>query len=78
MRLLTPQDPHPFLALFVGLDGGTPSLPPLVGLAIGLAAQNQIAGFLASDGKSIPDANQGLFGFRFFEALAALPEDLGY
>ncbi len=73
-----PQDPHPFLALFLGLDGGTLSLPSLVGLAIGLAAQNQVAGFFASDGKSIPDPNQMLFGFRFFEVPAALPEDLGY
>ena len=73
-----PQDPHPFLALFLGLDGGTLSLPSLVGLAIGLAAQNQVAGFFASDGKSIPDPNQTLFGFHFFEMPAALPEDLGY
>jgi hypothetical protein len=58
-------------------DGGTLSLPSLAGLAIGLAAQNQVAGFFASDGKSIPDPNQTLFGFRFFEVPAALPEDLG-
>jgi len=70
--------PHPFLALFLGLDGGMLSLPSLAGLAIGLAAQSQVAGFFASDGKSIPDPNQMLFGFRFFEAPAALPTDLGY
>jgi hypothetical protein len=73
-----PQDPHPFLALFLELDGGTLSLPSLAGLAISLAAQNQVAGFFASDGKSIPDPNQTLFGFRLFEAPAVLPEDLGY
>jgi len=49
-----PRDPHPFLALFLGLDGGMLSLPSLAGLAIGLAAQSQVAGFFASDGKIFP------------------------
>lgn len=76
-----PQDPHPFLALFIGISGTTVEFPSLEGILIGLAAQQQVAGFFASDGKSVPDPNtflppsmpQGLF-----EIPAHLPEDNGY
>jgi pimeloyl-ACP methyl ester carboxylesterase len=76
-----PQDPHPFLVLFIGISGNTVEFPSLQGILIGLAAQQQAAGFLASDGATMPDPNaflpsslpQGLF-----EMPAALPEDLGY
>jgi pimeloyl-ACP methyl ester carboxylesterase len=76
-----PQDPHPFLALFIGISGSTVEFPSLDGILIGLAAQQQVAGFFASDGLSAPDPNtflpsslpQGLF-----EIPAHLPEDNGY
>jgi pimeloyl-ACP methyl ester carboxylesterase len=76
-----PQDPHPFLALFIGISGSTVSFPSLQAIYIGLAAQQQVAGFFASDGVSAPDPNtflpssmpQGLF-----EVPAHLPEDNGY
>jgi len=76
-----PQDPHPFLVLFIGISGSTVEFPSLQGILIGLAAQQQAAGYLASDGMTMPDPNtflpssipQGLF-----EMPAALPEDLGY
>jgi len=73
-----PQNPHPFLALFLSLDSGTISVPPIAALLIGLAAQNQVAGFFAADGASIPDPNQGLFGLHLCEAPSTLPNDLGY
>ena len=76
-----PQDPHPFLVLFIGISGHTVNFPSLPGILIGLAAQQQVSGFLASDGQSAPDANtflpsslpQGLF-----EIPAHLPEDNDY
>ncbi len=76
-----PANPHPFLVLFVGLDGGAIQLPGLDGLAISLDAQQQIAGFLAADGASVPDPNglsKLLFGGPVFEIPAALPQDLGF
>ena len=76
-----PQDPHPFLALFIGISGSTVEFPSLDGILIGLAAQQQVAGFFASDGQTAPDPNtflpsaipQGLF-----QVPASLPEDNGY
>jgi hypothetical protein len=76
-----PLDPHPFLVLFVALDGSTVQLPGLAGLAISLDAQNQIAGFLSSDGATIPDGNglfQLLFGLTVFQVPTDLPFDFGY
>jgi hypothetical protein len=76
-----PANPHPYLVLFVSLDGGKVQLPGLAGLAISLDAQQQIANFLASDGATIPDPNslaRLLLGIRVFEIPAALPVDLGY
>ena len=79
--LQLPQDPHPFLALFIGISGSTVEFPSPEGILIGLAAQKQVAGFFASDGQTAPDPNtflpssipQGLF-----EIPAHLPEDNGY
>jgi len=76
-----PQDPHPFLVLFIGISGSTVEFPSLDGILIGLAAQQQVAGFFASDGLSAPDPNtflpsaipQGLF-----QVPPSLPEDNGY
>jgi hypothetical protein len=76
-----PLDPHPFLVLFIGISGSTVEFPSLQAILIGLAAQEQVAQYLASDGMMFPDPNtflpssipQGLF-----EVPAALPEDLGY
>jgi len=76
-----PVDPHPFLVLFVSLNGSSVQLPGLAGLAISIDAQGQIAGFLASDGKVVPDPNQlskVLFGINLFEVPASLPFDFGY
>ena len=76
-----PENPHPFLVLFLGLDGGTVQLPSLAGLAISLDAQQQVAGFLMSDGIAIPNPNvlaPLLLGFPVFEIPAALPQDLGF
>ena len=76
-----PLDPHPYLELFVTLGGNTIQLPGLDGLAISLDAQGQLAGFLASDGKTVPDPN-GLskifFGTSLFQIPATLPFDLGF
>jgi hypothetical protein len=74
---LLPENPHPYLALFLGANGGTVSLPSLPALLIGLATQSQVGGFLASDGASIPDMNQ-IFPGPLFEIPATLPNDLGY
>ncbi len=71
-----PLDPHPFLALFLSLDNI--SLPSINALFIGLAAQGQAAGFFASDGATMPDPNQSLPGFHFFEIPASLPDNLGF
>jgi hypothetical protein len=72
-----PQNPHPYLALFLGTGGGSVTLPTLPALLIGLAAQNQAAGFLASDGLTIPDMGQ-IYPGPFFEIPAILPNDLGF
>jgi hypothetical protein len=74
---MLPLDPHTYLALFLGLSGGTVTLPSLPALLIGLATQNQVAGFLASDGTAIPDMNQ-IFPGPYFEIPTTLPNDLGY
>jgi pimeloyl-ACP methyl ester carboxylesterase len=76
-----PQDPHPFLALFIGISGDTVTIPGLDAIEIGLAAQQQMAGFLSSDGQTAPDANTFLPSFLpqgLFEVPAHLPEDNGY
>jgi pimeloyl-ACP methyl ester carboxylesterase len=77
-----PLNPHPFLALFVSLDGSAIQLPGLAGLSITLDAQQQMAGFFGVDGASIPDANMFssfLFGLPpVFEQPATLPLDFGY
>src|SRR5262249_38559483 len=52
-----PIDPHPFLVLFVSLNGSTVQLPGIDGLSISLDAQQQIATFVAADGTTIPDPN---------------------
>jgi hypothetical protein len=79
--LQLPQDPHPFLVMFIGISGNTVQFPSLEGIFIGLAAQLQVAGFFTSDGLTAPDPNtflpasipQGLF-----QIPAHLPEDNGY
>jgi hypothetical protein len=76
-----PLDPHPYLVLFVSLNGSAIQLPGLDGLSISLDAQGQIASFLTSDGQTIPDPNQLsklLFGFSVFQMPATLPFDFGY
>ena len=76
-----PLDPHPFLELFVSLGGSTIQLPGLDGLAISLDAQGQMAGFLASDGTTVPNPNvlsALFFGFNVFQTAATLPFDLGF
>ncbi len=76
-----PADPHPYLVLFVNLDGSTIVLPGADGLVISLDAQSQIAGFFAADGASIPDPNvlsYLLYGFKLFEVPTALPQTLGF
>ena len=76
-----PADPHPYLVLFVNLDGSAIQLPGADGLAISLDAQSQIAGFFASDGSSIPDPNVFsylLYGIKLFQVPAALPLTLGF
>jgi hypothetical protein len=67
------DNPHAFL-----VDFRSPA-----GLAIALAAQGQMAGYLNTDGNQIPDANstalEVLFlGRKVFERPTALPEDFGY
>jgi hypothetical protein len=76
-----PANPHVYLALFVSLANGSPTLPSLRAVTIGLDAQQQISGFLKSDGASIPNGNglsRLLFGRDLFEVPAALPEDLNF
>jgi hypothetical protein len=76
-----PQNPHPFLVLFVSLGGSTIQLPGLDALAISLDAQGQIAGFLGADGGSIPNPNNLsalLFGTNLFQMPTVLPWDFGF
>jgi pimeloyl-ACP methyl ester carboxylesterase len=76
-----PLNPHPFLALFVSLDGSAIKLPGFDGLSITLDAQQQMAGFFSADGAAIPNPNFlsfVLFGFPVFEQPATLPTDFGY
>jgi hypothetical protein len=76
-----PLDPHPFLVLFVSLDGASIQLPSLAGLAISVDAQSQFANFFASDGRTIPDPNflsTLLLGTKVFEVPTTLPLDLGF
>jgi hypothetical protein len=77
-----PQDPHPFLALFIGISNGTVQIPSLQAIAIGLAAQQQVAAYFNAQGQTIPDANTflpaGLPQGLFENAPASLPVDLGY
>ncbi len=74
---MLPLNPHPYLALFLGSNGGSISLPTLPALLIGLAAQTQAAGFLTSDGATIPDMAQ-IFPRPYFEIPAVLPNDPGF
>jgi pimeloyl-ACP methyl ester carboxylesterase len=76
-----PQNPHPFLVLFVSLGGSMIQLPGLDALAISLDAQGQIAGFLGADGASIPNPNNLsalLFGTNLFQMPTTLPWDFGF
>jgi pimeloyl-ACP methyl ester carboxylesterase len=76
-----PADPHPYLVLFVNLEGGAIQLPGADGLLISLDAQTQIAGFFGADGASIPDPNNLsllLYGINLFEIPAVLPLTLGF
>lgn len=76
-----PADPHPYLVLFVNLNGSTIQLPGTDGIAISLDAQGQMAGFFAADGASIPDPNNLsylLYGIKLFQIPAALPLTLGF
>ncbi|MGA2131015.1 MAG: Ig-like domain-containing protein [Bryobacteraceae bacterium] len=79
--LQLPQDPHPFLVMFIGINGSTVVIPGLDAIAIGLAAQHQVASFFSTNGTSAIDPNT-LLPWRFsqplFEAPPALPEDNGY
>jgi pimeloyl-ACP methyl ester carboxylesterase len=79
--LQVPQDPHPFLALFIGISGSTIEFPSLDAIVIGLAAQQQVAGFFASNGRTAPDPNTFLpvgYATGLFEVPPHLPEDNGY
>ncbi len=76
-----PQDPHPFLALFIGISGNAVQFPGIEGILIGLAAQKQVAGYFTADGLTVPDPNTFLtpaFPKGLFEVPAHLPEDMGY
>lgn len=76
-----PQDPHPFLALFIGISGNAVQFPGIEGILIGLAAQKQVAGYFTADGLTVPDPNAFLtpdFPKGLFEVPAHLPEDMGY
>ena len=76
-----PADPHPYLVLFVSLNGSTIQLPGADGLSISIDAQNQIAGFFGADGASIPDPNALsflLYGIKLFQMPATLPLTLGF
>jgi hypothetical protein len=77
-----PANPHPYLVLFVDLDGDTIKLPSLLGLGVSAFAQGQMANFFAADGAVIPDPNniliQLLVGAPLFEVPEKLPEDPGF
>jgi hypothetical protein len=77
-----PVNPHSFLALFLSTDGDSIQLPGLQGLAISMAAQQQIAAYFKSGATVIPDPNglvKLLFGGRnIFEVPDQLPENLGF
>jgi pimeloyl-ACP methyl ester carboxylesterase len=76
-----PADPHPYLVLFVNLNGSTIQLPGLDGLTISLDAQGQMAGFFAADGATIPDPNNLsylFYGIKLFQMPAMLPLTLGF
>jgi hypothetical protein len=63
-----PEDPHAYLAAFAS--------PDVAGLAIGLSALQEAAGFLASGKREVPDANlllRAVFGVDLFERPAILP-----
>lgn len=70
-----PNQPHRFLA-----NPDIFSSPAQ--LSIALAAQEQVAGFFASNGGTIPDANQFLtapfMGQKLFEIPSVLPDDLNF
>jgi Bacterial Ig-like domain len=75
------NDPHTFLVLFFGINGDMVEFPNIPEVAIGLAAQEQAAGFYDSDGYSAPDPNAFLPSFipqGLFEIPASLPEDNTY
>jgi hypothetical protein len=72
-----PADPHAYLAMFLGVSGGTISAGSLPGILIGRATQNQVASFLASDGTNAPDPNF-YPAVQLFEIPAQLPNDLGF
>ena len=79
--LPVPQDPHSFLALFIDISASGVEFPSLDAIRIGLAAQQQVAGFFASGGQTAPDPNTFLpssFPQGLFEIPAHLPEDNGY
>jgi len=66
-----PEDPHAFIA----------TLTSFPGLTIALAAQRQIAEFLAGEGTSVPDVNdliRPMFGQNLFEVPDFLTEDLNF
>jgi pimeloyl-ACP methyl ester carboxylesterase len=76
-----PADPHPYLVLFVSLNGSAIQLPGLDGLVISLDAQGQIAGFFSADGASIPDPNNlsyAFYGVKLFQVPSVLPLTLGF
>jgi hypothetical protein len=77
-----PVNPHPYLVLFVDLEGDTIKLPGVLGLGISSFVQGQMAGFFTADGASIPNPNnplvQLLIGAPLFEVPAKLPENLNF
>jgi hypothetical protein len=77
-----PLNPHPYVVLFVTLDGsGDVQLPGFDALSISLDTQGQIANFFTADGSSISDPNvlvNAVFGMRLFERPATLPQTLGF
>jgi hypothetical protein len=72
-----PADPHTFLTPLSETSSGGISAPTLGGLVIGLTAQEQIAGFLAADGATIPDLSKTAAG-AYFAMPNPLPENPGF